>query len=153
MDLSPELFAEIVAATAAVAPAAAMDDRRAPRVRTAASLAVCGWDDPMAVLSLKVRDLSAGGVGLLHRRRMSLDEAVVVRLPRADGGSIAVLGRVMYWEPLAADLYAIGVHFDRVVTEAELTARADDGAATTADAAGVIGRLTQAFAWSWRKAS
>jgi hypothetical protein len=153
MDLSPELFEQIVTATGATVADAKTADRRSPRARTQVSLAVCGWDDPMSVLSLKVRDLSAGGVGLLHRERMKLDEQLVVRLPCDGGESVTVLGRVVYWEPLAPDLYAIGVHFDRIVSEEELALRANDGAATTAEAAGVIGRLTQALSWTWRKAS
>ena len=83
MDLSPELFDDVVAATAATVGAAQAADRRAPRARTAASVAVCPWDDPCSVLSLRVRDVSAGGVGLLHHARMRLDERVVVRLPTA----------------------------------------------------------------------
>ncbi len=156
MDLTPELFDQVLTATAATVPAAdaaGPAERRSPRVKVAAPLAVCGWDDPMSVLSLKVRDLSAGGVGLLHRERMSLDEQVVVRLPTAGGESLAVLGRVVYWEPLKPDLYAIGVHFDRVVPEAELAARAAEVDGPTAEAAGVVGRITQAFSWTWRRAS
>ena len=153
MDLSPELFADVVTATAATVAAQRDSDRRSPRARTAAPVDVCAWDDPAAVQSLHVRDFSAGGVGLLHRRRMRLDERVVVRLPRPGGGSVAVLGSVVYWEPLAPDRYAIGVHFDRVLTEAELAARAKLDPAAAADASGVIGRIGQAFSWSWRKAS
>ena len=157
MDLSPELFAEVVTATAATAAPAIpgpMADRRAPRARTAAVVAVCPWDDPMSVLGLHVRDFSAGGVGLLHRRRLPLDAHVVVRLPRATAGdSVAVLGQVVYWEPLAPEQYAVGVHFDRLVDEAELAARADAAAAHPADAGGVLGRIGHAIAWPWRKAS
>ena len=107
----------------------------------------------MSVLSLNVRDLSAGGVGLLHRDRMALDERVVVRLPRRAGESVAVLGRVVYWEPLRPEVFAIGVHFDRVVTEAELATQANGGPGTSADASGVMGRIGQALAWTWRRAS
>ena len=153
MDLSPALFEQIVAATAATVAGPSAADRRSPRARTGASLAVCGWDDPMAVLSLKVRDLSAGGVGLLHRERMALDEQLVVRLPMSGGESMTVLGRVVYWEPLKPELYAIGVQFDRIVSEEELALHASDVAATSAEAAGVIGRITQALSWTWRKAS
>ena len=153
MDLSHELFEQIVVATSATVADPKASDRRSPRARTAASLAVCPWADPMSVLSLKVRDLSAGGVGLLHRDRMSLDERVVVRLPRDGGESMTVLGRVVYWEPLAPDLFAVGVHFDRVVTEDELAARAAEAAAATAEAVTVMGRITQALVGTWRKAS
>ena len=151
MDLSPELFEQIVAATAATttdAPSAA--DRRSPRVRTATAVAVCAWEDPRAVLSLKVRDLSAGGIGLLYRERIPLDERLVVRLPVAGGDSVTVLGRVVYWEPLAPDLFAVGVHYDRTLTEAELADRAAEVATPSAESAGVLGRLV---AWTWRKAS
>lgn len=153
MDLSSELFEQIVTATAATIPDPALSataDRRAPRARTTATVAVCGWDDPMSVLSLRVRDFSAGGIGLLYRQRFALDEELVVRLPVAGGDSITVLGRVVYWEPLAPDLFAIGVHFDRQVSEAELADRAAEAALTPAESAGVLGRLV---AWTWRKAS
>ncbi len=154
MDLSPELFQQVVSATAATLPDAIVpasdSDRRSPRARTTASVAVCGWDDPMSVLSLRVRDLSAGGIGLLCRERMPLDEELVVRLPTTAGESVTVLGRVVYWEPLAPDLFAVGVVFDRLVGEAELADRAAAAAATPAEASGVLGRLV---AWTWRKAS
>jgi hypothetical protein len=153
MDLSPELFDQIVAATAATLADPMTSDRRAPRARTAASLVVCPWDDPTSVLSLKVRDLSAGGVGLLHRKRMALDEELVVRLPREAGDSVTVLGRVVYWEPLAPEQFAVGVHFERVVSEEELTAKVADLAPAQPEAAGVFGRITQALSWTWRTAS
>ena len=150
MDLSPALVEQIVQATSATLPDPTLSDRRSPRARTTASVAVCAWDDPLAVLGLRVRDLSTGGIGLLYRERIALDEQLVVRLPTAGGGSVAVLGRVVYWEPLAPDLFALGVHFDRLVTEAELAERAAETAATPAEVPGVLGRLV---AWTWRKAS
>ena len=153
MNLSPELFDQIVSATSATLAGPTASDRRAPRARTTTTLAVCAWSDPMSVLSLKVRDLSAGGVGLLHRERMALDEELVVRLPRGADDSVTVLGRVVYWEPLAPDLFAIGVHFDRVVSEAELAAKAAAGTTPVTEATGVFGRISQAFAWKWRTAS
>lgn len=153
MDLSPELFDQIVVATSGTLADAKASDRRSPRARTATPLAVCPWADPMAVLSLKVRDLSAGGVGLLHRERMALDEKVVIRLPTPAGESITVLGKVVYWEPLAPELFAIGVQFDRVVTEAELTRQAAAAEATVEDAESVMGRLSQALPWNWRRPS
>ncbi len=153
MDLSAEMFDQIVAATSATLAGPTAADRRSPRAHTTALLAVCGWDDPTSVLSLKVRDLSAGGVGLLHRERMALDAELVVRLPRAGAESITVLGRVVYWEPLAPDLFAIGVHFDRTVSEEELTTKAAAATGSPTEATGVLGRISQAFAWTWRTAS
>ncbi len=61
-----------------------------------------------------------------------------------------MLGRVVYWEPLAPDLFALGVHFDRLVSEAELADRAAEVSPAAAESPGVLGRLV---AWTWRKAS
>lgn len=125
MLLDDALYADVIGSinvTGRDAPRA--DDRRLPRVRLAGELPVHFGGDLDTGHHLRVRDLSAGGVGLLHGERVSLDEAVVVHLPRSGDRSSPVLGRVVYWEPLAAGSYAIGVRFEQVLSTANWVAEA-----------------------------
>jgi hypothetical protein len=150
MKLSAETFQKITDSVAVVSrDEARPSDRRSPRVRLSTQLSVHRWDRPTEAISSQVRDLSAGGVGLLHNERVALDERLVVRFPMPAGQSVIIVGTVLYWEPLAEELFAIGVQFDRTLSEEEWTAHTQ---APAAPATGVIGRVTQAVQ-KWRKAS
>jgi len=95
-------------------------DRRSPRVELNTQISIQRWSAPSESWSCVVRDFSRGGMGFMHSNRISLDEQVVARLPRGNGESILLLGSVIYWEPLAENLYTVGVHFQREVSEEEL---------------------------------
>jgi hypothetical protein len=150
MKLSDEIFQKITDSVAVVSrDETRPSDRRSPRVRLSTQLSVHRWDRPAEAISSRVRDMSVGGVGLLHNERVALDERLVVRFPMHAGQYLLIVGTVLYWEPLAEGLFAIGVQFDRIVSEAEWTARTQ---APVAPAAGVIGRISRAVQ-KWRKAS
>jgi hypothetical protein len=108
------------------------------------------WGDPSADLSVRVRDMSQGGIGLFHSQRIGLDEQIVIRFPQKNGQDILVLGTVVYWEPLAESLYGIGVQFDREVQQSELDQRATQNVRQQSHQVGVMARMTQAFARTWR---
>jgi hypothetical protein len=154
MNLSTELYQEITDSINVVSQDQPREaDRRSPRVRLNSHLSVAMWSDPMAPLSMRIRDMSQGGIGIYHAERIGLDEQVVIRFPRKNGGSVPVLGTVVYWEPLAENLYGVGVQFDRQLEEIEIAEQSDATIRQQSLQIGVMARLTQAFARTWRIAS
>jgi hypothetical protein len=154
MNLSTERYQEITESINVVGqdePRAA--DRRAPRVKLSNQLSVTMWADPSTDLSVRVRDMSHGGIGLFYSQRIGLDEQIVIRFPQKNGDDILVLGTVVYWEPLAESLYGIGVQFDREVNESEIARQSDQTVRQQSNQIGVMARMTQAFARTWRIAS
>jgi len=154
MRLSDELFNEITDSINIIGcdePREA--DRRLPRVRLSSHLAIATWADPLSPLSVRVRDLSQGGLGILNSNRIALDEELVIRFPRPEGQTTLVLGKVVYWEPLAENLYCIGVQFERLLDEAELSRQSELMTREQSQQMGVIARFAQSFARTWRIAS
>jgi hypothetical protein len=144
MDLSPELFQEITESITVVAEDEPRPvDRRAPRLQLNTHLALVPWEHPSEALSVRVQNLSAGGMGILYSQRLSLDERFVARLPCRQSQTALLLCTVIYWEPLAENLYAIGVRFDRLIEEAELARHQAD---LSQEPAGILARLGHAFA-------
>ncbi len=142
MNLSEPLFQEITESITIVGqPQPTVADRRSPRLQADTHIAVYPWSDPIDAMSVRICNLSFGGVGLLHCKRMGLDEQFVVGLPRAAGEEVLILCKVIYWEPLAENLYSIGAQFQRVVEEAELTERHVDVNRPT----GVLARISNAL--------
>ena len=154
MNLTAELFKEITDSVTIVGrdePRAA--DRRSPRVRVNSHLAVAMWSDPTFPLSVRVRDLSDGGIGLFHNQRIALDEQIVIRFPRPNDQTLLVLGTVVYWEPLSENLFGIGVQFERLVEESEISQQSDQTVRKQMNQIGMMARLAQAVARTWRIAS
>jgi hypothetical protein len=154
MDLSPELYEHITASINVLGQDMPREaDRRSPRLRLSSQLSIAMWSEPASPISVRVRDLSQGGIGLFHSERIALDERVLVRLPVKDDQTVAVLGTVVYWEPLAENLYGIGVQFDRVIDETEISQQSDGNTREQSHQIGMVARITQAFARTWRVAS
>jgi hypothetical protein len=150
MKLAADIFEKITSSVAVTGRDEARPaDRRAQRVRLGSQLAVYRWDQPAETISAQVRDMSIGGVGVIHTERVALDERLVIRFPMPAGQSVLVAGIVVYWEPLADGTFAIGVQFERMVTEQEWAAHAQAPVVS----AGVIGRITHAFQRRMKKAS
>jgi hypothetical protein len=154
MNVPTELYEEItdsITITGRDEPREA--DRRSPRVKLSSHLSIASWDEPETPLSVRIRDLSQGGIGLFHSQRIGLDEKLVIRFPRNNSSDVNVLGTVVYWEPLAENLYGIGVQFDRLVEDSEIEEQSDQATRQQIHRIGMISRFTQAFARTWRIAS
>lgn len=154
MNLPIELFNEITDSVTILGrdePRA--EDRRSPRVQLSSHLAVARWSEPTAPLSVRVRDMSLGGIGIFFSERVGLDEQLIIRLPRRDKETVAVLGTVVYWEPLVENLFGIGVEFARLIDEAEISRQSQGQIRRQINQIGMIGRVTQALARTWRIAS
>jgi hypothetical protein len=150
MKLPNDIFEKITSSVSVTGrDEARRADRRAQRVRLGSQLAVHRWDHPAETISAQVRDISIGGVGVIHTERVALDERLVIRFPLPVGQSVLVAGIVIYWEPLADGTFAIGVQFERMVTEEEWAAHA----LAPAVPAGAIGRITHALQRRMKKAS
>ena len=92
--------------------------RREPRVGVDGQITLIPISDSLQIapFDVPVRDLSPGGIGFLHTRRMSLDEQFVVLLPEGRE-SVAVLCAVAHYQPLAESWFAIGARFVRVLRQ------------------------------------
>jgi hypothetical protein len=135
MLLADALF-EHVASTlggeaAAPAPSvpAAEQRRRENRVGVQARVTVIPLSDGLQIAPFEapLRDLSAGGIGFVNSRKMSLDDPFVVLLPTS-GESVAVLCEVAHYQPLAEDAFAVGGRFVRVLGQ---PGAANDGSVKT----------------------
>jgi hypothetical protein len=150
MKLSSDLLAEITESVTIVGRDEPREaDRRSPRVRLSSHLVGFNWADASKPFGIRVHNLSEGGVGILNNERIALDEKLVIRFPRAKNQHLLVLGTVVFWEPLAENLYAIGVQFDRVIEQAELESQS----VPQSEQGNVFSRLTQVFARNRRVAS
>ena len=151
MQLADDQFQALAQAVAVVETQPVLDhDRREPRVRTNGGLTVYPWGRPDERRHVQVRDLSRGGMGVLHTCRAGLDDLFVAELAQGEGRDIiAMLCTVAYWEPLKEDLYAIGMQFQRPLAVAETDAQRN---IIPAAAPGIIARIGMMFQ-PWRVAS
>ena len=125
MLLSDALF-EHVASTlggepaAVPAPSAPAGEqrRRESRVGVRAQVTVVPLSDALQIAPFEapLRDLSAGGIGFVSSRKLSLDDQFVLLLPTS-GESVAVLCQVAHYQPLAEQAFAIGARFVRVLRQ------------------------------------
>jgi hypothetical protein len=59
------------------------------------------------------RDLSAGGIGFLHRGSLPGGTPVAVHFPLGEGRMLSATGRVVRYFGLTKDVYDVGVTFDK----------------------------------------
>jgi PilZ domain len=144
MNLPDELFKQITESITIVGETESLPgDRRAPRLKLQTHVPVFPWSSPVDAMSVRIRDLSVGGIGILHSQRMALDSQFVVRMPTAADQHALLVYTVVYWEPLAENLIAIGAEFERVISESQLTMRQQE---VTQESSGIIARFTHAIA-------
>jgi hypothetical protein len=150
MMLSENLFDGVLTALgaewSAVSPSGG--GRRGPRVSAGGRVVIVPCPEGVDAgqkppLSVPMRDLSRGGVRFLMPRRLPLDTQFVLLLPRSaeappakgptavgaakkttPSAPLAVECTVIYWQPLARELFAIGGQFTRVLSGGEFQAPA-----------------------------
>lgn len=100
--------AEILTALRADRPLS--DHRRAPRVglRARVSIVVRGASKPEEVW---MRNISAGGVGLLHSRRLVIGDAFLLRLPTRGQQYVSIQCEAVHCHPMATSLFRLGARF------------------------------------------
>ena len=95
-----------------------LDKRSSPRVGLRTKLAiVTGPTGPFEAAPVEVwlRDLSAGGIGIVHNQEMERGTPFVAHLPRRQGPALRVLYEVAHCKRLAKDLYSIGAKLSRIL--------------------------------------
>jgi PilZ domain-containing protein len=95
-----------------------LDKRASPRVGLRTKLAIVAgpagaFEQPPVEVWL--RDLSAGGIGIVHNREMERGAPFVAHLPRRQGAALRVLYEVAHCKRLAKDLYSIGARLSRIL--------------------------------------
>jgi hypothetical protein len=117
MELTADMFKEMVGPLAG--DAACAGDRRGPRTPTQASVTLLPFSDAFSLHAIRVpvRNVSRGGFRFLYDRPVALGESFAVVLPETSAPPMVILCTVAHWEPLAADLYAIGARFAQVLRQ------------------------------------
>lgn len=121
MNLSAEVFEQIIAKVKT--DACAHDERRnAPRVGIRATATVYLLKDEskgVEAIAVTVRDISAGGVGLIHTSPLKVGARFLMRLPRAMDKPLPLVCVVRHCRGLAGStLYAVGAAFMKVAPAA-----------------------------------
>lgn len=123
MNLETEIFTGIVAAMRLRAGSRTWEDRRSlGRIPMQKCIAIIPYKQGESgeAVNVWVRDLSAGGIGLVHSHPMEAGEQFVVRLPKMDGTDVPVVCVVTHSASLSPDLFTIGARFDAVLSNAVL---------------------------------
>jgi len=123
MQLEERAFNEIVSALRLADKERDWNERRAyPRVPMQKCMAIIPYRAGITgeAADVWVRDISQGGIGLVHFLPMEPDEEFLIRLPQLTGHAM-MLCRVTYTAPLSGEtskgLYGIGARFVRAVVE------------------------------------
>ena len=117
--LTAEVFKDVISALRSdESSTRLLDKRTSPRVGLRTKLAiVTGPTGPFEPPPVEVwlRDLSAGGMGLVHTRELEPGVTFVAHLPRRQGPPLRVLYEVAHCKRLSKDLYSIGAKLTRIL--------------------------------------
>src|SRR5690242_10820470 len=105
MNLEERTFNEIVAALRLADKERDWNDRRAyPRVPMQKCMAIIPYRAGISgePADVWIRDISMGGIGMVHYSRMEPDEEFLIRLPQLTGHA-RMLCRVSYCTPLSGE--------------------------------------------------
>ena len=118
--LTAEVFKDVISALRSDDNSTRLLDKRSsPRVGLRTKLAiVTGPTGPFEAPPVEVwlRDLSAGGIGIVHSQEMERGTPFVAHLPRRQGAALRVLYEVAHCKRLAKDLYSIGAKLNRILS-------------------------------------
>ena len=95
-----------------------LDKRGSPRVGLRTKLAIVTGQTTAfeaAPTEVWLRDLSAGGIGIVHNQELERGAPFVAHLPRRQGAALRVLYEVAHCKRLAKDLYSIGAKLNRIL--------------------------------------
>jgi hypothetical protein len=123
MSIPSEIFNEITESITIVGEEEPEQGaRRSQRFQLHTHVTLLPWNNSADAVGVRIRDLSTDGLGVLHNQRMSLDDQFVICFPRGEQ-TVLALYTIVYWEPLAENLYAIGAQFQEIVEQSDLEAR------------------------------
>ena len=117
--LTAEVFKDVISALRSDDNSArVLDKRSSPRVGLRTKLAiVTGHTGPFEAQPIEVwlRDLSSGGMGIVHNQEMERGAPFVAHLPRRQGPPLRVLYEVAHCKRLSKDLFSIGAKLTRIL--------------------------------------
>jgi hypothetical protein len=117
--LTAEVFKDVISALRSdESSTRLLDKRSSPRVGLRTKLAiVTGPAGPFEAPPVEVwlRDLSAGGMGIVYSRELERGTPFVAHLPRRQGPPLRVLYEVAHCKRLSKDLFSIGAKLSRIL--------------------------------------
>jgi hypothetical protein len=117
--LTAEVFKDVVSALRSDDNSTrVLDKRTSPRVGLRTKLAIITGPTgafEAAPIEVWLRDLSAGGIGIVYAKEMERGTSFVAHLPRRQGNALRVLYEVAHCKRLAKDLYSIGAKLSRIL--------------------------------------
>lgn len=135
MELSAEMLKSMLLSIKTEQGKGAAELRRNPRVSIRYTVKIAPYANGVVGHPLRVwtRDISPGGLGILHIKKMEVGAKFVVLLPREKGKPLLLLCTVRNCQELSDSLYGIGTSF------AEVAAPSGDGKAKPAAAVAPAG--------------
>jgi hypothetical protein len=128
MELPADLFTELAeqARYEPVASARATERRKVPRVQITMDAAIVRLNAGSNVkpMTVTIRDLSVRGVGIECGERFHVTEMFALRFAREGAPPVWVQCEVMRWLPIAANRFAVGARFEKMLTGATPEAKA-----------------------------
>jgi hypothetical protein len=117
--LTAEVFKDVISALRSDESSTRLLDKRgSPRVGLRTKLQiVTGPVGPFENLPVEVwlRDLSAGGMGIVYSQELEPGTTFVAHLPRRQGPPLRVLYEVAHCKRLSKDLFSIGAKLTRIL--------------------------------------
>ena len=117
MRLTAEQFEQIVTSLRSDAAHGQHEKRRSPRVglRMQVTVVPCVAGQPVKQQEMKIRDVSADGIGLIGTEPAKVGDYFLAVFRRATKETLTVLYRVVNCRQHTDRQYAIGAKLDRVV--------------------------------------
>ena len=117
--LTAEVFKDVIGALRSDDNSSrVLDKRSSPRVGLRTKLAIVTGPTgafEAAPVEVWLRDLSAGGMGIVHNVEMDRGTPFVAHLPRRQGPPLRVLYEVAHCKRLSKDLFSIGAKMTRIL--------------------------------------
>jgi hypothetical protein len=123
MKLSADQFEQILGSLRSFKASGDNNDkRRSPRVglRMNATLIACNTGHAAQPHTVRVRDVSAEGIGLTHVEALAAGSYFIVAFRRSAGEVLSVLYRVAHCHRMSDRAFAVGGMLERVLSSEEL---------------------------------
>jgi hypothetical protein len=121
MELSGEMFEQLLAALRGDAPVGSKERRGSPRVGVRATIrGVLRQPDKQEIeeITLTLRDLSRNGLGLVHSQKVAIGSRFAVQLPNEGRPAITLLCTVANCRQMTEELWLLGASFTQVLSTA-----------------------------------
>ncbi len=117
MELSARLLSQITGCSDIRFGKHFEEKRGNPRLPFAGTVQIHPYNKPNAGTTVRGRDISTSGLGLLSSKRMELGEQFVARLPRRGAEPVDICCMVTRCESIGGGLFMVGAGFERILTD------------------------------------